>query len=85
MELVDPVVTQVETLGVEEIIINKRTLEILVVTKVAEEILEVVQVVAVELTLVVEQILQVELDKALVDLEMVMAQDRKSTRLNSSH
>ena len=69
----------------KKIIINKRTLEILVVTKVAdlvvtkvvEEILAVVQVVVVELTLVVERILQVELDKALVDLEMVMAQDKE--------
>ena len=60
-----------------EIIINKRTLEILVVTKVVEEILAVFQVVAVELTLVVEQILNQELDKALVDLEMVMAQDKE--------
>ena len=67
MELVDPVVIQVETLVAEEIIINKRTLEILAV----------VQVVAVELTQVVERILQVELDKARVDLEMVMAQDKE--------
>ena len=50
-----------------KIIINKRTLEILAV----------VQVVAVELTQVVERILQVELDKARVDLEMVMAQDKE--------
>ena len=73
----DPVVIQVETLVAEEIIINKRTLEILAVTKVVEEILAAVQVVAVELTQVVERILQVELDKALVDLEMVMAQDKE--------
>ena len=49
----------------------------MVVTKVVEEILGVVQVVAVELTQVVEQILQVELDKVRVDLEMVMAQDKE--------
>ena len=52
-------------------------MEDLAVTKVVEEILAAVQVVAVELTLVVEQILQVELDKARVDLEMVMAQDKE--------
>ena len=50
-------------------------MEDLAVTKVVEEILAVVQVV-VELTLVVERILQVELDKALVDLEMVKDQDK---------
>ena len=56
----------VETLVVEEIIINKLTLEILVET----------QVVAVELTQVAELILNLELVKELVDLEMVMDQDK---------
>ena len=60
----------VETLAVEEIIINKLTLEILAATQV------VTQVVAVELTQVAELILNQELDKELVDLEMVMDQDK---------
>ena len=58
----------VETLAVEEIIINKLTLEILAATQVAT------QVVAVELTQVAELILNQELVKELVDLEMVMDQ-----------
>ena len=57
---------------------NKLTLEILVVT--LEEILAatqvVTQVVAVELTQVAELILNLELVKELVDLEMVMDQDK---------
>ena len=69
----------VETLAVEEIIINKLTLEILVVT--LEEILAVTQVetqvVVVELTQVAELILNLELVKELVDLEMVMDQDKE--------
>ena len=48
-------------------ILNKLTLEILVAEL----------VVAVELTQVAELILNQELDKALVDLEMVMAQDKE--------
>ena len=79
MELVEKVILVADQILKKKkrrkIIINKRTLEILVVTP--EEILAVVQVVAVELTLVVERILQVELDKARVDLEMVMAQDKE--------
>ena len=62
----------VETLVVEEIIINKLTLEILVVT--LEEILAATQVVVAELTQVAELILNQELVKELVDLEMVMDQ-----------
>ena len=68
----------VETLVVEEIIINKLTLEILVVT--LEEIQAATQVetqvVAVELTQVAELILNLELVKALVDLVMVKDQDK---------
>ena len=60
----------VETLAVEEIIINKLTLEILAATQVET------QVVAVELTQVAELILNQELVKELVDLEMVMDQDK---------
>ena len=60
----------VETLAVEEIIINKLTLEILAATQVET------QVVAVELTQVAELILNLELVKALVDLVMVKDQDK---------
>ena len=71
MELVEKVILVADQILKKKkrrkIIINKRTLEILAV----------VQVVAVELTQVVERILQVELDKARVDLEMVMAQDKE--------
>ena len=77
MELVVQVETQAVTLVAEEIIINKRTLETQVVTQV--EILAVV--VAVELTQVAELILNQELDKALVDLEMVMAQDKELVKV----
>ena len=73
MELVTQVETQAVTLVAEEIIINKRTLETQVVILV--EILAAA--VAVELTQVAERILNQELDKALVDLEMVMAQDKE--------
>ena len=66
MELVAQVETQAVTLVAEEIIINKRTLEILAVEL----------VVAVELTQVAELILNQELVKALVDLVMVKDQDK---------
>ena len=72
MELVD----LVEDL--EEIIINK-LVYLKVVTLV--EILVVELVVAVELTQVAERILNQELDKALVDLEMVMAQDKELVKV----
>ena len=72
MELVD----LVEDL--EEIIINK-LVYLKVVTQV--EILVAELVVAVELTQVVERILNQELDKALVDLEMVMAQDKELVKV----
>ena len=79
MELVAQVETQAVTLVAEEIIINKRTLETQVVTQ--EEILAVELVVAVELTQVAELILNQELVKALVDLEMVMAQDKELVKV----
>ena len=72
MELVD----LVEDL--EEIIINK-LVYLKVVTLV--EILVAELVVAVELTQVAERILNQELDKALVDLEMVMAQDKELVKV----
>ena len=72
MELVD----LVEDL--EEIIINK-LVYLKVVTQV--EILAVELVVAVELTQVAELILNQELVKALVDLEMVMAQDKELVKV----
>ncbi len=68
MELVDLVE------GLEEIIINKLTYP-------KVEILVAELVVAVELTQVAELILNQELDKVLVDLEMVKDQDKEQDKV----
>jgi hypothetical protein len=65
---------EVTLVVVDQILKTKKKKKIL--NKLMLEILAVVQVVAVELTQVAELILNQELDKVLVDLEMVKDQDK---------
>ena len=72
MELVAQVETQAVTLVAEEIIINKLVyLKVVTLVEILAEL-----VVAVELTQVAERILNQELVKVLVDLEIVQDQDK---------